>query len=77
MNLTEPYPSRRVRQLLGLPPDCCSAPQPMRPTYGRCCCACSLTGEFITNQRELLGPASQIAAPGLLHFRHRRTFCLT
>ena len=58
MNLTEQYPSDGSSSCSASRATCCSAPQPMRPTYGRCCCAYSLTGKLITNQRELLGPAS-------------------
>src|SRR5262245_2548611 len=75
MNLTEQYPSRLARQLLGFPRSLLFRTPPTRPTYGRRCCACSLTKEYITNQPEVPAPASQIAAPGLLHFRYRRTFC--
>jgi hypothetical protein len=75
MNLTEQYLSRPVRQLLGFPSRVLYCTPADAADYRRRSYACSLTKEFIKNQRELSAPASQIAASGLLHFRHLRTFC--
>ena len=77
MNVPERYLSRRFRQLLGLPRSLLFRTPADAADLRAALLRLFADEEYITNQRELPAPASQIAAPGLLHFRHRRTLCLT
>jgi hypothetical protein len=77
MNLTEPYPGRRVRQLLDLPRSLLfrtpADEADLRPVLLRL----FAEGRVYHKSTRVARAGQPNRRSGLLHFRHRRTFCVT
>ena len=77
MNLTEQYPSRRVRQLLGFPRSLLfrtpADEADLRPVLLRL----FADEKFYHESTQAASAGQPNRRSGVLHFRHRRTFCVS